>query len=302
MQYEEFKLEILNQVKQRFREDKAVNIQINSVIKNNGIELDSLVIFKENRKIAPNIYLNSFFEQYESGSEIDEIVIDLLDIYESYCDVSEQNAYEIEIHDFQYFCCWENQVFFRLINYDRNKKMLEEIPYFRFVDLAITFHCLIMKKDEGISSIRITNAILKMWKVQPSELLKCAMGNTPRLFPINFQSMNDILSDLLENDTDEFFDLSLNMPLYVLSNEENMNGAACMLYPDVIHQIAMDWESDIIILPCSIHEVILTPYKEDLEQEELQNMVYDINNSQVAKEDILSDKVYIYHMETKSFD
>lgn len=299
MQYEDFKLEIFHQIKEELEED--TRIEINRVIKNNGLELDSLVIFKDNRSIVPNIYLNSFFEQYQSGVSLEEIVTEILDIYDSYCDVSDQNVYELEIQNFKDFSCWKDKVFFRLINYDKNQKLLEEVPYFRFVDLAITFHCLISRKGEGISSVRITNAIVKMWKVQASDLFKSAMENTPVLFPVSFRSMSDILLDMIGNDADDLFDLSLDIPLYVLSNEENMNGAACILYPDVIHQIAVDWDCDIFILPCSIHEVVLAPNNLNMKKEELQEMVADINLTQVSTEEILSDKVYIYQKETKSF-
>ena len=40
------------------------NITINHVIKNNGCEMDGLVIMEKGKDIAPTIYLDSFYELY----------------------------------------------------------------------------------------------------------------------------------------------------------------------------------------------------------------------------------------------
>ena len=56
---------------------------------------------------------------------------------------------------------------------------------------------------------------------------------------------------------------------------------------------------DLVILPSSIHEVLLIPYEEALSFEELSSMVSHINRSEVPVEDRLSDQVYLY---SKSLD
>lgn len=53
-----------------------------------------------------------------------------------------------------------------------------------------------------------------------------------------------------------------------------------------------------IILPSSIHEVLLVVYEEELCMEELKEMVRHVNQTEVAKEEILSDNVYIYSRKT----
>ena len=46
-------------------------------------------------------------------------------------------------------------------------------------------------------------------------------------------------------------------PFYVLSNRSGINGAACILYEDVLKNFADGVEKNLIILPSSIHEVLL---------------------------------------------
>jgi hypothetical protein len=42
----------------------------------------------------------------------------------------------------------------------------------------------------------------------------------------------------------------------VISNEKGINGAASMLYENELHELAESLESDLYILPSSVHEVI----------------------------------------------
>ena len=58
------------------------NITINHVIKNNGCEMDGLVIMEKGKDIAPTIYLDSFYELYTNGENIKNIIRQIEVIYE----------------------------------------------------------------------------------------------------------------------------------------------------------------------------------------------------------------------------
>ncbi|MEG2700536.1 MAG: DUF5688 family protein, partial [Hungatella sp.] len=53
-------------------------------------------------------------------------------------------------------------------------------------------------------------------------------------------------------------------------------------------------EQDLVILPSSIHEVLLVPYEEELCFEELASMVQHINQTEVPQADQLSNQIYYY--------
>ena len=87
-------------------------------------------------------------------------------------------------------------------------------------------------------------------------------------------------------------------PMYILSNHIGINGAACLLYQDILMKISEQFQSDYFIFPSSIHEVILVPVSDISNHRKYAAMVKDINETQVAKEEVLSDNVYYYSQKT----
>jgi hypothetical protein len=85
--------------------------------------------------------------------------------------------------------------------------------------------------------------------------------------------------------------------MYILTNQKGINGASCLLYENVIRQFAGQINSDLYILPSSIHEIILIPKKQNMKKETFTQMVEDVNRTQVAVEEVLSDHVYHYSRE-----
>ena len=94
---------------------------------------------------------------------------------------------------------------------------------------------------------------------------------------------------IIENDCNDEF------PMYVLTNVKGINGASCLLYKDVIKELAQLLKSDLYILP-SIHELILVPMVSTKDKESFSRMVMEINSSQLPVEEILADHVYIYSL------
>lgn len=82
--------------------------------------------------------------------------------------------------------------------------------------------------------------------------------------------------------------------LIVLSNNVSAYGASCMIYGDALKEYAVWKQSDLVILPSSIHEVLLVKYDGSYDVRWLSRMVSDINISDVAENERLSDSVYIY--------
>ena len=81
--------------------------------------------------------------------------------------------------------------------------------------------------------------------------------------------------------------------MWVISNDRRIDGAVSMLYEDKLHKLAENVESDLYILPSSVHEVIAVSVEMG-EPEELAQMVAEVNMDQVDLEDRLSNQVYHY--------
>ena len=94
-------------------------------------------------------------------------------------------------------------------------------------------------------------------------------------------------SECSRTDSGKFFEM------YVLSNTERFYGASAILYPKILLQFARSIGQDFYILPSSVHEVLLLSKESGARRSDLNRMIQDINASQVAEEEILSDHVYI---------
>lgn len=257
------------------------NVNIHKVIKNNSLELDSLVVLKEGRNFAPNIYLNAYYESYMAGTSLDEILNRLCMIYKHCAIPAVQEDFEYSLEAMKPY------ILFRLVNLKRNTKLLDKIPHIEFLDLAITFYCLVRNEDNCIGTIRISNDHLKKWNITLENLYQLAFDNTKRLFPPVLKTMEEAG---LPSQNETF-------PMYVLTNEMGIDGASCILYKDIIRKFALKVESDIYILPSSIHEILLIPVKEAPAKEYLRSMIKEINSSSLPVDEVLSDEVYTYFLE-----
>ncbi len=278
------------------RMGKEYTASIYKVMKNNSLELDSLVLLKEGKSFAPNIYLQPYFEAYKQGVGLNELT-------ERLCRIYEESNTPITNSDINYtFQVMKEYIVYRLISYERNQKLLEQVPYLKLMDLAITYHCLVRDDKDGIGTIRITNEHMKMWNKELMEIHEHAVANTQRLFPAVINSMEEIIFGMLMEERDNTLTSSMLLEdykekpsdMYILTNEKGINGAACLLYPEVLGEFAKRFGSDLYIFPSSIHEVILVPTVNLNTSRQYASMVKEINDTQVAPEEVLSDHIYYY--------
>ncbi len=296
---------LMLKMKEQLGEDYLV--EHNHVVKNNGTELDGISILKKNEQCMPVLYVDEYYKSYLKGVPLEKIVEMLLKIYEKERIKNDSTSEEI---DMSYDKASE-RIVYRLVNYEKNQNELRKVPHIRFLDLAITFHCLVRIDEGEIGTIRVTNLMIEDWEITVQELWYLAKKNTPNLFPVQIRAMADVIREIIKKELSremqeaakEYFDGDfLHTEMYILTNRSGINGAAAILYEDAIQQIAEIYQSDFYVLPSSIHEVILIPYQENYMREELCAMVYDINRTQVPDEDILSDKVYLYKRDLKFFE
>ena len=301
--YQEFLEECIQNLENQLGE--GYNIQLNTILKNNSITMDGVVILKDGAKITPNIYLEEYYLLYEEGKGMDEIVSELIHVY--FDKVRERSDVDIQFT----YEAMKSQIIYRVVNEEKNKELLADCPHIDFLDLAVTFHCLVQDEMDSIGTIRITNEHLKLWQVTTAELYEHAKKNTPKLMPPLLRKMEEVLREILTQENlsinEEQIQIELQRldeesqvpederaDMYILSNTKGINGASCLLYPDIIRNFSRLLHCDIFILPSSIHEIILLPAIDAYKKEQLEEMVSDINRTQVPYEEILSDHIYYY--------
>ena len=301
MEFTSFKTLVRDEVAKRTGEQ--FHVRINDVTKNNGVVLSGITMLQDDNNISPTIYLNKYYEAYENGDITLRCIVDeVLDTYE-------RNKVNQSV-DMRFFMNYErikDRIIFKLIHAERNKELLKDIPHIRYLDFAVVFQCLISDEMFGNATIMIHNAHLKIWEITENELYEKAIKNTPVLQRYDIKTMKDVLCEmmLLEemegkeilNKNEYIEDLQDATPMYVLSNRTRVQGASCILYPSILKDFASAVKSDFYILPSSVHEVILLPAQGDEDKEGLKRMVCEVNETQVEREEVLSDSVYYYSQE-----
>ena len=87
--------------------------------------------------------------------------------------------------------------------------------------------------------------------------------------------------------------------LYTLTNALEWNGASALLYPDVLETYANQYDCDWLIIPSSVHEVLLRPYCSEAEIENARSAISDVNASLLSPDEVLSDHPYLYRRDKK---
>lgn len=288
MTYQEFKKNTVHAISAKL--GPTYRIALQDIIKNNDTHLDGLTILSENCNISPTIYLNHYYEQYLNGKSMSAIYEDILHSY--YQNAPKEN---IDISFFTDFSKVKERIIFKLVNYERNKELLSQVPHIRYLDLALIFNCFVNSTESGCATILIHHHHLSFWDITTEELYTLAMQNTPRLLHYQLQNMADVVIDLFSEEYSQLLNEALELlPMYVLSNNTKLNGSGCILYEDLLSDISDKINSDFYIVPSSIHEVLLIPVANAAPYSELTSMVQEINATQLTREEILSDHVYLY--------
>lgn len=296
MNYEMFKEEVLEKVSSLVEDTKEV--KINEVIKNNDLVLDGLIIYDKGQtcSVLPTIYLNPLFDEYSNGTSIEVIIDKIMDIYNN----AEPPKFLEKVKQFEDYDFVRKHLYFKVVNYDTNKKMLENVPHFKTLDLAIIFACLLDKDSKNTASIPINNGHLKHWGIDKSQLYEDAFKNATEMLPPKIYSLfKTVVTREINNELD-LNNIQLDdMDLLVLTNETKVNGAGTMLYPNLLETIANQLDSDLIIVPSSIHEVLILRKTGDIKLEDLDFLVNTVNHTELSTTEVLSNHVYIYLKDEK---
>ena len=206
---------------------------------------------------------------------------------------NEASCTGFDISRYKEFGFVRSRLTFKLINYERNKERLKALPHRRFLDLAVSYCCSFKTAWGDNANILVTKDHLDFWGISEDELYKLALVNTPGNFGGKIEPLLDVVSrmtgieDINEAETQE---------MYICTNIDLFYGASAILYEGFLGKFAREIGRSLIILPSSVHEVILLPDREESDYSALQELVDYVNKTEVAPNEILSDNVYKYDL------
>lgn len=141
-------------------------------------------------------------------------------------------------------------------------------------------------------TVTVTHGLLKKAGLTINELWNHAQKNTfaeTKCLPLCEYALN--------TKSEDFEKLHPGIPkLFILTNHTNDNGASAILNRDFLIEFAKKHEVEsIIMLPCSIHEVIIFPYdsKVRFPMATFSEIVQEVNQL-IRPEDYLANRAYLF--------
>lgn len=291
MNYQQFVIVVKNKVAQHLGD--GMSLHIHTALKNNGIERVGLTIIDKRINISPTIYLEEYYKQFENGISIQDIVESVLDVYH---EVKFEHTWQV--HTVKEFDKMRSKIVYKLIHASKNETLLQNMPYIAYLDFAIVFYILFEVDESGTATIPITHELMQLWGVSLDEIQQNAFRNAPSLLPASFKPMQIVIDELMgTNYSEGEFAEDL---MFVLTNSLRSFGAACILYDGMLDKISEEIGENYYILPSSIHEMIIVPESNSPSRAHLNEMIAEVNQTQVDEEEFLSDCVYYYNRKTKT--
>lgn len=199
----------------------------------------------------------------------------------------------------------KENLFIRLINFEKNKTELEKAFYKRNGDIALTLYMKVSDEDGMMTSFKVPLKCVDSWKLDKEEVFMEALKNTTSMMPPKGYEWTKMLTNP-DYDGEDIYD-----PDYIprndtmgncLSTKQKTNGAIAIFYPGVAEGYCrkMDTE-DIYLVFTSIHEVMVHNARM-IEPEDLASVLDDTIKEATPEGDVLTKNIYYYNAETDQIE
>lgn len=278
LDYEQFKVVLTTRLEELLLKSKKPYGYRKQVIHKINQDLDAISMIGENITMSPTLYFNNMFEYYNgTDTTIEEIA---LKVFETMLEGVNQTEITEELPDKEKFM--EN-IFFQLINTEKNKTLLLDVPHREYLDLSIIYRYAVNISDNDIATAMVNYNLMDEFKLTEEELYEAAYKNTRKLLKPKV--------------------ISPGLPgFYMITNDMNIFGANGILYKDIVAKEAKKLGTDIYLIPSSIHEFLIQPVSDTLKPKDLKEVIKDANENVIDPEDYLSDSLYIYRLETDTVE
>ena len=299
MGYEEFKERLLEELREYYGE--SVEVGICTVKKNNGKSYEGVQIIMDSSELSvvPVISLDGLYEAYSNGG------MDIAECVEGvYKEHKKNEATDDVLGAVEKLAEWsavKESVYPMLLSTQKNEEMLKNLVSKQMLDLSVVYIVRIEIAGEVRGNAKISQQLMRHYGITKSELHRQAMANLLK-DGYEFLDMAVVIRDMLrsgENEDDKgryIEDIHAEdeqpVKMYVLTNKEKSYGAAGILNKKFVREFAKG--KNFFILPSSIHETIFVPADDLSDRELFDNMVEEVNNTQVSMEERLTDHCYYY--------
>ena len=295
MNYNEFAKAFREQIKSYLpAEFKEAEVQTINVKKNNDVEKEG-VSMNYSPGISVVFYPEDLYIPYQYGIPFEEI---MQKAAKGFLDsiISEE---QVRAMNFKYDAI-KDKLLVAVCNAEKNTELLQNIPHEIREDLALIYKVYMGIDDGGGGFITVNNNMMEMWGIDREDLQKQAWENMNKRLPYNLREIENILIEnamSIENDDkckEELRKLAQRSDLYVLTNEANMFGASYMFDYELLDKIARKLGGNFMVIPSSVHEVLIKKIEADTSFEVVKDTIWKINREEAMPEEILSDELYVF--------
>ena len=258
MNRKEFYEYVKDNVKEYLPESyKDAEIKLQEVEKNNGLKLTGITIPNGDQRIVPTVYLDSLYQEYIHGKDVDSCVGNVADMR-----IEAQGKAEfldMGVPDILDYEKMKNKLQVRICDKEWNTDRLADKVVTEHGDFAAYYAVNLEENGEGISSIPVTVSLMNEWGVSVEQIQADAVA-ADRNRGVVLMNMKEIIKSMIfgeepENLLNEKLDIeTMREPMFCLTNAQKMNGASLLLQEDIRKQIGECLGSDYFVLPSSIHE------------------------------------------------
>lgn len=296
--YEEFVNYVEENILSKMPEADKRKVVIRDVVKNNNMVLTSMSLPKDGKVMSPTFYLEFLYEEYTHRNI--ELDVYLNEISCRYCFAEEENCYPFKLEMLK-----KENIFGSVVPNKDNETFLRDLVFYPINDdFALVFRFYLKDlPDGGTGTVLITDSMAQEMKYSLNDLKELSIQNTPRLFPLEFATMYEMMlrSGILEEDTFLMEAIrekqNSGETMYYLSNEQRHLGATVLMYPETGKILYEHFETDIVLIPSSIHEWLIFPYDKEMDYTYLCNQMFEINESVKEDGELLGDCPYLIRRE-----
>ena len=250
-----------------------------------GHSYTGMCVMPEGENIAATVDLDMFYREHLAGAGSRELLEKMAGMVQ----------YKHPEADFEWIADYgkvRDRLFIRVCGIMENRELLLYVPHKNLADLSITYHILMDVHDGCIGSAMITDDMLESYNISEEQLHSDALKSSSRILPAKVLPLADILGE----------ERLPGWNLLAVTNENRINGASALFYPDIMEMVAGIVGGSYYVLPSSVHEMLVL--RDDGEQDvgRLEDIVRHINRMDVVpRDDFLSDTVYYYDAAKHAF-
>ena len=114
-------------------------VSIHKVDKNNRVTYTGLQVQKEGANLSPIIYLDSQYRNFLCKQ------ITLPEVVDYVVKTAKGKSQQVDMRLFLNFSSIKDSIVYSLINTERNRELLEDLPHMDFMDLSIVFQSMLVR-------------------------------------------------------------------------------------------------------------------------------------------------------------